>query len=521
MFFPYGELDWSYELRLWEESIKDFGNSSLTLMDFYSYYIFPRVLEYSTILRGCKLFQELVVDAWASTEQIRLGWIRFSQDKLRADNYKSIIKLKEDGISPDQGGTPCVSPSTHVGGPRQMHEIYQDSMEITRYNHHPDIFLTMTANPNCTEIQEALYPHQTASDCPNLAERVFKMKRKALLDEIVEKKVFGDVVGPCGDRNKDSPCMKKGKCTKHYPKSYNDTTCLGGGGYQVYRRKNSGVEVAIRGGRKATNIDVVPYHPHLLRMFNFHINVEVCAGIREVKYINKYIYKGYDKTTFVVGSADEIQIYIDARYIGPPEAVWHLFGYRMYKEMHCVERLAIHLKGMQRIVYESEASTEGVTQTAENYKSKLMTYFEYYDENPNAPAYTYQEFPQHMVWKADKSIWEVRKKQSFEHLRTVNGVLHSTYKKASVELGLLESDGEFVNCLREASTVQVGIQMRNLFKIIMLDGNPAEPELLWKEFKMHICDDLHHVIKRKYDILEPTDEQIEDYGLYLIDKLLR
>ncbi|XP_026459723.1 uncharacterized protein LOC113360429 [Papaver somniferum] len=324
--------------------------------------------------------------------------------------------------------------------------------------------------------------------------------------------------------NKESPCMKKGKCTKHYPKSYNDTTCLDGGGYPVYRRRNDGVEVAVRGGRKETNIDVVPYNPHLLRMFNCHINVEVCAGIRAVKYINKYIYKGYDKTTFVVGSTDEIQIYIDARYIGPPEAVWHLFGYHMHREMPHVERLSIHLKGMQRIVYESETSTEGVTQTAENYKSKLMAYFEYNYENPDSPAYTYQEFPQHFVWKKDR--WEVRKQRfaivrkyfvspnagelfylrllltvvagarSFEHLRTVNGVLHPTYKKACVELGLLERDAEFVYCLREAATVQVGSQMRKLFKIILADGNPAEPELLWREFKTHICDDLHHVIKK-------------------------
>ncbi|XP_026454567.1 uncharacterized protein LOC113355827 [Papaver somniferum] len=226
-------------------------------------------------------------------------------------------------------------------------------------------------NPNWTEVQEALYPHQTATDRPDLVARVFEMKRKALMDEIVEKKVFGDVVGYVYTiefqkrgsphmhaliyleksqiqltRNKDSPCMKKENCTKHYPKSYNDTTCLDGGGYSVYRRRNNGVEVDVHGGHKATNIDIVPYNPHLLRMFNCHINVE---------------------------------------------------------EIPHMERLAIHLKGMQRIVYESEASTEGVTQIAENYKSKLMAYFEYYDENPDAPAYTYQDFLQHMVWKKDIS----------------------------------------------------------------------------------------------------------------------
>ncbi|XP_026396034.1 uncharacterized protein LOC113290665 [Papaver somniferum] len=447
--------------------------------------------------------------------------------------------MKKDGISPDQEGTPCVLPPMHVGGPRQMYEIYQDSMPITRYHHHPDIFLTMTANPNWTEIQDALDPHQTASDCPDLVARKRGLPHMHALIYLEKSQKIRTV------DQVDRYASAEFTDEQSHPVLF-DTTEVG---IRFIAAGITALEVVVRGGRKATNIDIVPYNPHLLRMFNCHINVEVCAGIRAVKYINKYIYKGYDKTTFVVGSADEIQIYIDARYIGPPEAVWHLFGYRMHREMPHVERLAIHLKGMQRIVYESEASTEGVTQTAENYKSKLMAYFEYNDENPDAPAYTYQEFPQHFVWKKDR--WEVRKKQfaiarmyfvspsvgelfylrllltvvagarSFEHLRTVNGVLHPTYKKACVELGLLESDAEFVYCLREAATVQVGSQVRKLFKIILVDGNPAEPELLWKEFKMNICDDLHHVIKKKYGILEPTDEEIEDYGLYLIDKLLR
>ena len=75
-----------------------------------------------------------------------------------------------------------------------MFEIFQDSMAITRYYQHPDIFLTMTANPNWPEIKEALLPNQKPIDRPDLVARVFELKRRALMKKIKMKKIFGDNV---------------------------------------------------------------------------------------------------------------------------------------------------------------------------------------------------------------------------------------------------------------------------------------------------------------------------------------
>ena len=41
---------------------------------------------------------------------------------------------------------------------------------------------------------------------------------------------------------------------------------------------------------------VVLYNPYLLRVYSAHINVEICATIKAVKYIYKYIYKDNDRT---------------------------------------------------------------------------------------------------------------------------------------------------------------------------------------------------------------------------------
>ena len=72
-----------------------------------------------------------------------------------------------------------------------MLQLYQDAMAICRAFHKPDIFLTMTANPNWVEIQDALLRESTvdgqkqiAVDQPDIVARVFEEKKKALLKEI-------------------------------------------------------------------------------------------------------------------------------------------------------------------------------------------------------------------------------------------------------------------------------------------------------------------------------------------------
>jgi Helitron helicase-like domain at N-terminus len=74
-----------------------------------------------------------------------------------------------------------------------MYQLYQDSMAICRFCQKPDLFLTMTANPNWPEIKEALLKFnmgddqqgdqatQSASDRPDIVARVFNEKKDALL----------------------------------------------------------------------------------------------------------------------------------------------------------------------------------------------------------------------------------------------------------------------------------------------------------------------------------------------------
>lgn len=45
--------------------------------------------------------------------------------------------------------------------------------------------------------------------------------------------------GPCGEANPKCPCMVKGRCTKYYPRAFNEKTHVGKDGYALYRRRDT------------------------------------------------------------------------------------------------------------------------------------------------------------------------------------------------------------------------------------------------------------------------------------------
>ncbi|GBM51868.1 hypothetical protein AVEN_239962-1 [Araneus ventricosus] len=100
------------------------------------------------------------------------------------------------------------------------------------------------------------------------------------------------VHGPCGTININSPCMRDGQCCKSFPKQFKDDTEENVNGYPIYHRR--GTEPVQVWKYSIDNRWVVPYNPWLLKKFNAHINVEVCASVKSVKYLYKYVYKGRD-----------------------------------------------------------------------------------------------------------------------------------------------------------------------------------------------------------------------------------
>ncbi|GJW18898.1 ATP-dependent DNA helicase PIF1-like protein [Tanacetum coccineum] len=78
-------------------------------------------------------------------------------------------------------------------GPRDMRKRFLDAMTLVQDVGKPDIFLTMTYNPNWPEIVENLYEGQTAQDQPDLVTRVFLAKLEYLKHQLFTKYILGVV----------------------------------------------------------------------------------------------------------------------------------------------------------------------------------------------------------------------------------------------------------------------------------------------------------------------------------------
>ena len=74
-----------------------------------------------------------------------------------------------------------------------MRRQYMDAMALVRKYGKPDIFLTMTCNPNWDEIKRELLPGQTPQDRPDLIDCVFHAKLQELKNKLTKEDILGKV----------------------------------------------------------------------------------------------------------------------------------------------------------------------------------------------------------------------------------------------------------------------------------------------------------------------------------------
>jgi hypothetical protein len=71
------ETDWC--------ACSDSEERHVTRTEYYAYYLHYRSSHPDTLFHSRKLFHQLIVDFWATTEQNKLQWIETNQSTLRAD----------------------------------------------------------------------------------------------------------------------------------------------------------------------------------------------------------------------------------------------------------------------------------------------------------------------------------------------------------------------------------------------------------------------------------------------------
>ena len=602
LIFIFGELGWSPQARYRPGVVRN-NSDTMSLREFLAFRLYQKTEahEFSLLHRSGRLFQQWCVDQAAKMLDLRLQYHRNNQEQMRGALLGGIVDMV--GVDAQQRlariGTHVILSPSYTGGERYMLRMYHDAMAIVRAHGKPDMFITMTCNPEWDEIQRNLLKGQKAQDRPDIVTRVFRMKLKSLISDIKDRHVFGKTIahlfviefqkrglphahillimaddakprraadfdrivsaeipdpelhpdlyhtvtkcmihGPCGPLAKNAPCMKDGKCSKRFPKSFSDETRVDGDGYPAYRRRDTGrfvtKKVNARGGQRLIDLDnrwVVPYNPYLSTRYNCHINVEICSTISSVKYLYKYVYKGHDRTSVTIGDSeanDEIKRHLDARYLSAPEACWRILEYPIQEKSHNVIQLPVHRQGLQYVSFREEEWAHDVIERSAH--TMLTRFFDLCATDESAQSLLYYEVPQHYVWKNKK--WELRKRghdkaigrmvacppsdperyymrlllcynrgpSSFAALRTVDGVTHATYKDAARAAGYLSSDEEHDKCLAEATSFKMPGQLRFLFATILVYCRPSDNRALWDKHLPAMAEDF----MRAQNVQEPT-----------------
>ena len=71
-------------------------------------------------------------------------------------------------------------------------------------------------------------------------------------------------------------------------------------------------------------------NPVLSYRYDSHINVEIVHSTKCVKYLYKYITKGQDRAIFSLNENDEVDTFINVRYISASEAFWGIYGFELH-----------------------------------------------------------------------------------------------------------------------------------------------------------------------------------------------
>lgn len=466
LLFPTGTGGWASALSRSHRDGSDAGKLSLTQ---WALYMIQRRVEGPSHLQSCgSLTAEFWCDVWAQVESSKLGYLRQPkpQASIRCCRSNEVWDCLRDGGDLAMLGTPVIMPASFVGSAQWYRALYHDAMALPAHFGRPDVFLTMTCNPKWSEITGNLPAGADPADHPDLVGRVFYTKFMALLSDVTQHNIFGEVLaycwrvewqfrgwphvhcmfilrkkllsaqqidgmisaeipdpeqhpvlhqlvkefmihGPfCGDMRPTARCRQKDplNCRFRYSKARQESTVICDNQFPLYRRRQR-FTAAVK-GHVISDEWVVPHNAFLLLRYRCHCNLEIVTHMKVTKYCYKYVFKKPDEATIVI---DEIDHYLSSRVLSAGEAVWRILGLRLHQESPPVFRLDLHLP-QQHSVCVAVGPHDDVISNLATQTTTLLQWFLLNQRDPGARQFKYSEIPRHYVWV--NHSWQQRQRDT-------------------------------------------------------------------------------------------------------------
>lgn len=415
-----------------------------------------------------QLALEFYCDIWAQNEARTASFhaLPSQQAKYRMGRKCAIEDQIHNGGNVADASQPMLLPSSFVGSAKWYHMLYLDALTLPQRYHCPDLFVTFTCNPKWPEIVREIPRGQSARDHPDIVARVFWLKFKTMMEDIVVHKIFGEVQGyvwriewqlrglphahlliiltkaisstldidaivsaevpdpamfpelfsivsefqvhtPC-DQDPCASCRdnKKKQCKRRFPKDMSRETVMMGNKFPKYRRR--GLHQCVIKDRIVSDDWVVPFCPFLSLKYRAHINVEIASSLKSFKYVYKYVLKPPDSAVIAI---NEIQQHLSGRLLSAAESVWRLLNLPLHKEYPAVMRLHIHLPNEHTIIFDPTMDVDDIHQAAASTTSTLLQWFDLNHLDPTARVWLYSEIPEHFVWHEERWVRRRRSKQ--------------------------------------------------------------------------------------------------------------
>ncbi|KAL3643535.1 hypothetical protein CASFOL_014350 [Castilleja foliolosa] len=563
LLFPYGEPGWSTDLRL--HSFSEGRKRNLTVNMYYSFQIHDREGMYCLLLNGGRLFQQYLVDAYTCIEQSRLDFVSKNQNLFRSEYVAGLYDALARGDNNAQDiGKRVFLPSSFTGGPdicisiiRMLLRFANGGMQV---ENRPDIiarvfrikvqqFLRfMRTNRTFGEVCAELYTIEFQKrGLPHYHTLLwvttpYKIRGAADIDQYISAEIpdpFADpelhkivtdfmIHGPCGLARPSSPCMRDNKCSKSFPKAFELDSRFDKDGYVHYRRRDS-PHRATKNGVQLDNRFVVPYNEHLCRHFNAHINVEHCGWNMLIKYLFKYISKGADRVRFCItkpdgaGPADsdatpsvvnEIQNYVDGRYICPHEASWRILNFPIHERDPAVEVLAVHLENMQNVTLKENLSLQAIVRNPSFGKTTLTEWIARNKHDADGLDLTYVTYSSRYRWDKQAVAWIPR-------VRLQNPAIGRLVYVHPAS-GLLGADKEWLTAFIESSSWATSSELRVLFVHMLLFCEVSQPLHFWETQWKSMGDDIRLRLLSNISTSDCflNDTEVQQAILFELEKLL-
>ncbi|GMF45039.1 unnamed protein product [Phytophthora fragariaefolia] len=482
LLFPYGDLGWTYT-DAYANGAKYRNKRKMSLREHVAYRLFQKVDDRTARHQGGRLFQQWVVDQRAKCEQEQLRWVAKNQRKLRAELNHGISDalLNEETITLDEGEV-----------------LVSEYDRATGTLVHPD--RGSGYEPFLNQVGKRIVLPDSHSGSPR---NMYKHYQESM-----------------------AIVREDGK-----PDAFITMTC-----------NPKGVEIVVPLPDEQTAQD----RPDIVaRVWRLKLKAKLAAldkGLLGRLYDNETV------NQWVQGKT------------------------------HAVTTLTVYLDGGQMVVFQPNDDPDRVLGHAGS--TMLTSFFELCGSpepvNEIAKTMLYQEIPKEFSWDAKANVWVRRKKYraaigrliyvspmdrerfylrlllchrkgptSFEHLRTVDGVVHPTFQAAAMHSGFLENDQAWIACMSEASSFRMPYQLRQLFAPLLVYSQVSDVRGLCDQFDDELARDFayqyrnlegqtkqdiitFHTLKSLNDLLQISGQavagfdlpQLSDYPPLVLDSLL-